>query len=227
MIAGPPWILVDVGQVLIGFEHAIVSERIQVECFPGTRQTAQDREALDRFIFSSSGSACPNGALDRGTRALDWLCELVRRRFDVGINQAHFAEIWSSIFLPELNEDVLGCIGRLRMEGASVAICSNTNAAHWSFLRRQHARFRQLTDEVRCFLSFEMGLCKVDPGFFQQIVESTRAPARSHLLLDDRLENCLAAEGAGMQAVLFDPSDAQRSLDAVMTFFEGGAGHGE
>jgi len=227
MVVGPPWILVDVGQILIGFEHATVSKRIQAECFPGTRQAEHDRDALDRFIFSSSGSGSPNGALDRGTRDIDWLCDLVCRRFEVSIDRSRFEDIWSSIFSPELNEDVLACVARIRMGGARAAICSNTNAAHWSFLRRQHARFRQLTDEVPCFLSFEFGLCKMDPGFFQRIAESTQAPAGRHLLLDDRLENCLAAERAGMRAVRFDSENAEQSLDAVMTFAMGGAADGE
>jgi FMN phosphatase YigB (HAD superfamily) len=71
-----------------------------------------------------------------------------------------------------------------------------------------------------------MGLGKGDPGFFERIEEATQAPAGNHLLLDDKPEYCLAAERAGMHAVLYDPADAPRSLRAVMTFFHGGEDHG-
>lgn len=226
MVVGPPWILVDVGQVLIGFEHALISARLVAECFPADRQSVRDRDAVEAFILGATGGPSPNSQMDHGAKDIEWLRATVSEQFSVAIEPAQFEEIWTSIFAPRVNADVVACVAALRASGVRIGICSNTNASHWRFLRRQHEELLRLANEATCFLSFEMGLGKGDPGFFERIEEATQAPAGNHLLLDDKPEYCLAAEGAGMHAVLYDPADAQRSLRAVMTFFQGGEDHG-
>lgn len=227
MIVGPPWILVDVGQVLIGFDHAVISARLVAECFPADRQSVRAREAVEAFILGATDGPSPNRQMDRGAKDIEWLCATVSKRFGVVIEPARFEEIWTSIFAPRVNADVVAFMVALRASGVRIGICSNTNASHWRFLRRQHEELCRLADEATCFLSFEMGLGKGDPGFFERIEEATQAPAGNHLLLDDKPENCRAAERAGMRAVLFDPANAQRSLRAVTTFFQGGEDDGE
>lgn len=227
MVVGPPWILMDVGQVLIGFDHSVISARLVAECFPADRQSVPDREAVEAFILGATDRPSPNSQVECGAKDIEWLSATVSEHFGVVIEPAQFEKIWTSIFAPRLNADVVACVAALRASGVRIGICSNTNASHWRFLRRQHEELCRLADEASCFLSFEMGLGKGDPGFFERIEEATQAPAGNHLLLDDKPENCLAAEEAGMRAVLFDPADAQRSLRAVMTFFQGGEGHGE
>lgn len=221
------WMLVDVGQVLIGFDHAVIGARLVAECFPADRQTVRDRESVEAFILGSTDGPSPNSQVECGAKDIAWLCAMVSERFGVVIGPAQFEEIWMSIFAPRMNADVVARVAALRASGVRIGICSNTNASHWRFLRRQHEELRRLADEATCFLSFEMGLRKGDPGFFERIEEATQAPAGNHLLLDDRPENCLAAEAAGMRTVLFDPANAQRSLHEVMTFFQGGEDHVE
>lgn len=216
------WLLVDVGNVLIGFDHATISARLQAECLPPDRQSAQDRATLDRFIFGAGG---PNEALDRGMRDLDWLRGLIARQYGVAIDAAHFEEIWTSIFHADVNDAVVAWTHLMKAAGARIAICSNTNRAHWDFLRRRHERFRALTDDARWFLSFEMGLGKADPGFFALVLTTTGATGAEHLLVDDKPENVAAARAAGLHGVLFNPSEAVGSLHAATTLLNGGAPH--
>ena len=226
MIVAPRWILVDVGQVLIGLDHAVIGARLVAECFPADRQSVRDREAVQAFIMGAADGPSPNSQVDRGAKDIAWLCATVSERFGVAIDAAHCEEIWTSIFAPRVNADVMACVAALRTSGVRIALCSDTNAPHWRFLLRHHEELRRLADEATCFLSFEMGLGKGDTGFFERIKEVTQASAGSHLLLDDKPGHCLAAEGAGMHAVCFDPADAQRSLRAVVAFFQGGDDHG-
>lgn len=226
MIDTPPWILVDVGQVLIGFDHAVVSTRLQSECFPAGRQAGAERTAIDRFIFGGPDDASLNRALDRGTKDLDGLRLALQREFGVHVAPEKFEEIWTSIFAPDVNAQVVACVETLRTAGVQVAICSNTNAAHWHFLRRRHQAFREVVDGARCYLSFDMGSGKGDPGFFERIAADTKAPLGSHLLLDDKDDNCRAARAAGMRAVVFDVADPGRSLQETMDALLGGTRDG-
>lgn len=227
MIDGKHWVLVDVGQVLIGFDHSVIGARLAAECFPPERQSAELPAAIEAFILGSNGGPSPNCQVDRGAKDIDWLCARICGEFGVEIAPAAFEDIWTSIFALRVNAEVVAYAEALRSEGVRIGICSNTNVAHWRFLRRAHPEFRRLVDEVRCFLSFELGKGKGDPGFFERIAELTGAPVGIHLLLDDRADYCDAARTAGMQAVRFDPADAARSLSEVTSFLHGGADHGE
>lgn len=217
------WILVDVGQVLIGFDHGVIGRRLLAECFPVERQSAETLVALETFVLSSTGGLSRNHQIDRGLRSVSWLRAELCGEFKVDIAEEKFEEIWTSIFRPQVNHDVVASVDAWRGVGAQIGICSNTNVTHWNFLRREHADFRRLTDAARCFLSFEMGEGKGDPGFFERIARTTGAPLEHHLLLDDVTANCDAARAAGMLAVLFAPTNVAESLQAVERAFQGGA----
>ncbi|MCX5762464.1 MAG: hypothetical protein NTW72_13340 [Gemmatimonadetes bacterium] len=118
MTDGVSWVLLDVGNVVIRFDHSTVAARLQTESRPRAghvvvEPTAQ-RAAIDRFIFASSVAGSPNEALDRGTRDLEWLREQVCRQFDVIIDAALFEEIWTSIFAADVNDAVVTWASAMR-----------------------------------------------------------------------------------------------------------------
>jgi FMN phosphatase YigB (HAD superfamily) len=215
MHAGERWLLVDVGQVLIAFDHGVISRRLVTECFPPERQSAELPARIEVFILDAVDGPSPNDLIDRGRKDLAWLCAHVGREFGVTIALAVFEEIWTSIFAPSVNIAVVAAIDGWARDGFHIGICSNTNAAHWEFLRRTHPEFRRVVDDARCWLSFRMGLGKGDPGFFERIAGETGSPAGHHLLVDDKVEHCLAARAAGMRAIVFDPHDIPGSLRCI------------
>jgi FMN phosphatase YigB (HAD superfamily) len=219
------WLLVDVGQVLIGFDHAVVGRRLVDEHFPLARRTDEARQAVHRYIFDDADGEVPNAVLDRGAQDVDWLCARVCARFSVSVALSAFEEIWTSIFAPQLNAVVVAGVEAAAAAGVRVGLCSNTNASHWRYLRRVHADFRRLDDGARRFVSFEMGTGKGDLGFFARVARETGAPLAHHLLLDDKRENCEAARAEGMSAVVFDPTAAASSWRAVMNALSGELSH--
>lgn len=231
MTDGVSWVLLDVGNVVISFDHSTVAARLQTESRPRVghvvvEPTAQ-RAAIDRFIFATSVAGSPNEALDRGTRDLEWLREQVCRQFDVVIEAALFEDIWTSIFAADVNDAVVTWASAMRSAGIRVAACSNTNRVHWTFLRHRHSRFHDLMDAEPHFLSFEMGQGKGDPGFFERVIARTQQPAWRHLLLDDKPENITAARAAGLRAQLYDPLQPAASLHSATTLLHGAGPHGE
>ncbi len=214
-----PTLLFDLGNVLIDFDHRVVAQQL-VRYFPEDRQTATLQAELHQFIFGGDDPTSPNVALDRGTQDLDDLRYAIRDRFGVEVPQSDFAEIWPSIFADRLNADAFNCVKRYCESGLNVAICSNTNPAHWNPLLAMHPELRELTEQMTCFLSYEIGKQKADAGFFDTIVNTTKSERGHHVLIDDLEANCKAAESAGLHAVLFQPKNPResiRQIDALVT----------
>lgn len=59
--------------------------------------------------------------------------------------------------------------------------------------------------------SCEVGVRKPEPAFYEHLLETVGHPAHACLLVDDRQENCDAAEAAGMRAHLFTDAEDLRA----------------
>jgi FMN phosphatase YigB (HAD superfamily) len=202
--AQPPlrWVLFDVGNVLITVKHRIVSEQLLKTC-PDPHQTRVVQQAIDTFIFDPGEATAPNAQLDRGVKQLEWLRHDLCQRFPVKVSEAAFTEIWLSVFAKSSNADVLDCLTRLWLQGFQIALCSNTNREHWSFITDHFPDIRHLSQQVPCFLSYQMGMIKTDPGFFEAVAKSTQSDYSNHVLVDDDQRNCRSAQQAGMQVIRF------------------------
>lgn len=60
------------------------------------------------------------------------------------------------------------------------------------------------------FVSCLVGKRKPDPAFFHHVVEELGVPPSACLVVDDRRDNCLAAQEEGMDAIVFTDAAALR-----------------
>ncbi len=212
-------VLFDVGNVLINFDHRVISRRL-VRHAADARQTNTLHDELHEFIFGSATQTSRTTEIDRGSRDLSTLREDLANAFELDLSQSEFEDIWTSIFSDELNAAAIDCMTRLHDDGLNITVCSNTNPVHWYALLDMQPRLRELTKGIHCFLSHEIGKQKADPGFFDLIAENTTSERDHHLLIDDLEENCRAAESAGMHAVVFKPNDPGESIQQVYDFLQ-------
>ena len=203
-------LLCDLGNVLIDFDHRIVGRELAPFAAAGQPVSSG---TINGYIFGDeAGPASPNARMDRGTLSLASLHADVAARFSLAVSLEEFGRAWSAIFAPGLNPGAVDRLLRLAAQGLDVRICSNTNDAHWSGLRSRYPLLERLDREGRCLLSFRIGRTKTDDGFFPHVATVTGLPAADHLLVDDRQDNCEAAEAAGMRAFRFDASDKAGAL---------------
>jgi len=193
---GERWVLCDLGNVLINFDHKRISKGL-LKYLPARKQNRSHQGEIHSFIFESRKGTSRNMELDRGRIDLPQICREFRDRFSARIDEAEFRQAWCSIF-DDLKQDAINCLRRLKQLGLKVAICSNTNSAHWDSLC---ARFRDLEDFDQAFLSFRMHALKTDPDFFEQIARKTRRPCEEHLLIDDLDDNLEAARASGVKTI--------------------------
>jgi putative hydrolase of the HAD superfamily len=210
-------VLFDLGNVLINFDHRIISQRL-IQYVLDEHRTPALQSEVHEFIFGNGVHPSMNAEIDRGTKDINDLRAIMAERFQLNIPQSDFEEIWSSIFADDLNANAMACLNQLRGHGLNVAICSNTNPAHWNPLLKKHPELHALGEQIKCFLSYEIGKQKADPGFFQGIANATNAPPEHHVLIDDLEANCKAAESIGMHSILYLPDNPEESINRINEF---------
>jgi putative hydrolase of the HAD superfamily len=127
--------------------------------------------------------------------------ELVRRLVELDVRA------WS-----EVDQRVLGVVRDLAADGTDLAILSNAPGCLARFVDRQSwaELFRW-----RCF-SVDLGMAKPDPAIFEGLCELLGARPDEVLFVDDRIANVRAAQGIGVEALLFTGADGLR--DQVAAF---------
>jgi FMN phosphatase YigB (HAD superfamily) len=194
---GDRWVLLDVGNVLVAFNHRRISAGL-AKYVDSSRRNSRLQSEIHSFIFDAAVGESRNAALDRGKQTIGWLHNEFQLTFKAKITEEEFRKVWCSIF-SEPTPDASDCIRRLRELGIKVGICSNTNASHWEHLVRVCGELNH--PEVTRFLSFEMKAVKSDKDFFKGITFRTGRPPEEHLLVDDLDVNINAARSAGMHAM--------------------------
>jgi len=96
-------LLFDLGNVLIDFDHGVVSRTLARHA---TGDHPAPAEAIHEYIFGGSGAASPNAGIDRGTGSIEALHAEVAARFSLAVSLDEFRRAWSSIFADDLNRAV-------------------------------------------------------------------------------------------------------------------------
>ncbi len=179
--------LLDIGQVVVGIDFHSFGDRMRA-------LTGSDAEQL-RMAVAESGLAreYETGRID-DSEFYGEVC----RRLDVRIPRDEFERAWNSIFIPAplLPEEL---IRRLAAKLPLWAV-SNTNKAHFSYLREHYPLLRHFTGLI---LSHEVGMAKPDPGIFRLALSRAAVAAADALFVDDQAANVEAARGLGIDAFQF------------------------
>jgi putative hydrolase of the HAD superfamily len=119
--------------------------------------------------------------------------------------------IWSDFFdgpVPGI-EEVLGHV----REKYRVAFLSNSNEVHAEMIPRQFASLFEKDD--RFIFSHRFRVAKPDPEIFRRALEVVGALPQHAVLVDDLIENVIAARGVGIRAYQFiDSATLLRELRA-------------
>lgn len=182
------WFLFDLGNTLIKLAYERVIERI-------CRDANVDRDQLLE-IFDAPGGYRD---LERGARTFfdfhEHLCNRAGYRGDIH----QFREVWSDFFdgpIPGIEE----VLERIR-ERYRVAFLSNSNEVHAELIPRKFSTLFRKDD--RFVFSYRFRVAKPDPEMFHRALEVIGAQAGQTVLVDDLIENVLAARSIGMKAYQF------------------------
>lgn len=105
------------------------------------------------------------------------------------------ADLWA-----QPNPPMLGWAQSLQRARIRTAILSNIGDA---MAERLTERLEWLRRFERCIWSYELGLAKPDKAIFLRAAELLGLKAQRILFIDDKNENVIAAQSAGMQAIRY------------------------
>ena len=194
------WFLFDLGNTLIKLAYERVIERI-------CREANVDRDALLE-IFDAPGGYRD---LERGAGTFfdfyDFLCDRAGYRGDIHL----FRETWSDFFDGPI-PGIEGVLERVR-ERYRVAFLSNSNEVHAELIPRKFPTLFRKDD--RFIFSYRFRVAKPDPEMFHRALEVVGALPHQTVLVDDLIENVIAARGVGIRAYQFrDAATLVRELEA-------------
>lgn len=104
----------------------------------------------------------------------------------------------------DMNEPMLAWVARLHANGFRTGILSNMPD---SMAEGICERFDWIANFDHTVWSHALKLRKPDAAIYRAAIEGLRVPAAQILFIDDKPENTLAAEEAGMQAVTYHDHD--------------------
>lgn len=190
------WFLFDLGNTLIRLAYERVLANI-------CRDAAVKRDDLVDLLEEAGGYR----DLERGAVGFpefyDFLCSRAGYRGSL----RDLREVWTDFFdgsIPGM-EALLETI----REKYRVAFLSNSNEVHAEVIPRQFATLFKKDD--RFIFSHRFRVAKPDPEIFRRALEVLGALPHQVALVDDLLENVVAARSVGLQAYQFTDADTLRT----------------
>jgi HAD superfamily hydrolase (TIGR01509 family) len=187
-------LIFDAGGVFVPHDNEVLFRRLAGRCAaPG---------ALER-IRAQSGDPL----IGRGVTTVAELHRRLQGELGYAGDWPIFLEDWSCHL--DLDHGMLGLMTALS-SGNRVAVFSNTNHEHWSFVT---AKAGGVLDRFEMHLSHEIGAVKPEPEAFGLVARRADVDPRRCLFIDDLSANVEGARVAGFQAEQFT---TQGDLEALL-----------
>ena len=194
------WFLFDLGNTVLKIAYERVLRAICAEA-------SITRDELVDLLEDAGGYR----DMERGAVSFwefyEFLCDRAGYRGSI----RDFHNIWSDFFdgpMPGIEE----VLERVR-EQYRVAFLSNSNEVHSELIPRQFSGLFGKDD--RFIFSHRFRVAKPDPEIFRRALEVIGALPHHAVLIDDLIENVIAARGVGMRAFQFrDSRSLLRELES-------------
>lgn len=180
-------IIFDFGNVVGFFDHRIAANKLAEHC-----DTSGD--TLWQAMFGNQ----LEDDYEAGRISTHEFLRLIRDRFAFRCSDEEVGTMFSEIFWP--NPEIIELIPRLKPR-YRLLLGSNTSELHAVQFRRQFVDV--LVHFNAMVLSYEIGVRKPKPGFFERCVELAGCPASECVFIDDMPANVAGARVVGLHAIVY------------------------
>lgn len=184
-------VLLDLGNVLVKFDHAIIARKLsklsRVPIF----------SIVPKFIQSGLGEL-----FDSGKITAEEFVSRVIRDLRLKISAEEFVSAWNEIFTENPGMDAL--VEKLAAR-YPIYVISDTNSLHFEYVKDHFPVLRHVKEFI---LSYKMGVRKPHPKIFEEAVRRAGTSADKTLFADDRKEIIEAAGRMGFHAFQFTDTDS-------------------
>ena len=189
-------ILFDLGKVLVPFDREIGLNRLRPH-LPGEMAlllTADPNSFLALFQE-------PAYELETGRMDFEEFASTMQRILGTSLDRDEFRLMWCDIFW--LDERVVELGERLSVRYGTY-LASNTSRVHYRWILRRFPRVAFYRDAA---LSYELGVMKPEPAYYEKAVEQFGIEPSESVFIDDRKENVASAVEAGLRGIRFRNHD--------------------
>lgn len=181
-------IFFDIGNVLVGFEHARIWQQLSTVS-PFSAEDIHQHIQTHHLLHLHETGAISSKNLYHHVQ------DLLHLSPSVSFEQ--FCQLWGAIFWPQ--EPILQLANSLRHR-YHVMLLSNTNEIHWNYLVQTFPLFRQIDDAI---LSFQVGAMKPALEIYTAALRRSQAPAEQCVFIDDIPVNIQAARDMGFLGIQY------------------------
>ena len=176
-----PFLILDLGGVIVDHDNNVMFDAVSA-----LLDARPPRAALAEDIRASG--------IGDGTRDAAGLYELLRAKYGGPAPLGDFLKAWSCHFTlkPEMAEFVRGWRAH-----SPLVLCSNTNAAHWDFIRAHYGIEKMVSAAV---LSHEVRAEKPSPEMYLAAARAHGAAPEQCFFADDALAYVEGARKLGFKA---------------------------
>ena len=190
-MADVTWFIFDLGNTVIKLAYERVLENI-------CKRSAITRDELVEILEAPGAYRDMERGAVSFSEFYDFLCDKAAYRGT--LRDLH--ETWSDFFDGTL-PGIEGLLNRLRQK-YRIAFLSNSNEVHAEVIPRKFGSLFEKDDRI--IFSHRFNCAKPDPEMFQRALDIVGALPQQAVLVDDLLENVLAARSVGMTAYQFRDS---------------------
>lgn len=185
-------ILFDLGNVLVPFDWNIAFQRLE-PLLPTHFATllTQDKPAF-RNLFHEHSLAMEVGAID-----FEGFRRIVSDILHVPLEPYEFRTIWCDIFT--MDDDMVA-LGENLSKRYRTWLVSNTSMAHYQWIVEH---FPRVVFYRGAALSFELGVMKPSPVYYEKTMKMFGVDPRSSVFIDDISENVQGAEKFGIRGIQY------------------------
>lgn len=185
-------IFCDIGNVLMGFEHARIWQHLATVSAYSPDVIQQRIQAQDFLLRHEIGEISSEELFQRVRLLLDLV---------PSVSFEQFCRFWGKIFWPQ---DAVIDLADALCQQYQVMLLSNTNDIHWTYLVENFPIFSRVHDAI---LSFQVGALKPDPKIYAEALRRANAQANQCVFLDDVLVNVQAAQTLGIHGIQYQSAE--------------------
>ncbi|HMK36215.1 MAG TPA: HAD family phosphatase [Desulfomonilaceae bacterium] len=195
-------ILFDLGNVLVPVHRHLGFTRLIPHLPKDLAELCRQDQAAFQNLFSEPGMALETGSIEFH-EFYRIMCDILR----ITVDEEQFRDVFCRIF--SLDEEMVE-LGERFSRRYGTWLVSNTSRVHYEYILSSFPRVNFYRDAA---LSFELGVMKPAPEYYEKAVRKFGIQADTAVFIDDLPENVDGAVASGMNGIVF--RNRQRLIDRL------------
>lgn len=194
-------LLLDLGNVLIFFDHFKICNQLSLFTKQSAEQISQD-SYLNSLVHQ----------YDTGFISSSYFYLKTKKYLSLNLTELEFYQIWNQIFWP--NAILVNWVQQIK-KFLPIYIISNTNPEHFIYIQNQYPWILQFKE---FFLSYEIHALKPNPIIFNLAIQRINQKSENILFIDDLKENIKQAIQIGFQTIHYQNTLANhKKLNTILS----------